>query len=199
MNLWDFFPLFLPLSFYIWVSVWWKTKNEIWEIYTSRIHWVARGTGTPKDRDEVNGRDVCDCDGWVCVLKEAIGEIEERKRRFFSRVFLEFFSLLWKRTGENVPFDSMHFDYHVYDAVVGRLQQRAFTSAHWRWVQDDLCPIACACCCAQACDPRNDPRDPPQPASSDGEHRSRPGGHRTNRYLLWCDCSWGVCVRCIYS
>ena len=23
-------------------------------IYTSRIHWVARGTGTPKDREEVN-------------------------------------------------------------------------------------------------------------------------------------------------
>ena len=30
---------------------------------TTRIHWVARGTGTPKDRDEVNKRDVCECDG----------------------------------------------------------------------------------------------------------------------------------------
>ncbi len=29
----------------------------------SRIHWVVRGTGTPKDRDEVNRRDVCECDG----------------------------------------------------------------------------------------------------------------------------------------
>jgi hypothetical protein len=38
---------------YIWVSVWWKTKNWRWGIYTSRIHLVARGTGTPKDRDEV--------------------------------------------------------------------------------------------------------------------------------------------------
>jgi hypothetical protein len=28
----------------------------------SHIHWVARGTGTPKDRDEVNRRDVCECD-----------------------------------------------------------------------------------------------------------------------------------------
>ena len=27
------------------------------------IHWVARGTGTPKDRDEFNRRDVCECDG----------------------------------------------------------------------------------------------------------------------------------------
>ena len=24
--------------------------------YTSLIHWVDRGTGTPKDRDEVNNR-----------------------------------------------------------------------------------------------------------------------------------------------
>ncbi len=57
---------------YIWVSVRWKTKNEIWEIYTSLIHWVVRGTWTPKDRDEVNTRDVCECDGWVCV-PEVIG------------------------------------------------------------------------------------------------------------------------------
>ncbi len=58
---------------YIWVSVWWKTKNEIWKIYTSHIHWVARGTGTPKDRDEINRREVCECDGWVWVL-EVIGD-----------------------------------------------------------------------------------------------------------------------------
>ena len=58
---------------YTWVSVWWKTKNEIWEIYTSHIHGVVRGTGTPKDREEVNKRDVCECDGWVCVL-EVIGD-----------------------------------------------------------------------------------------------------------------------------
>ena len=30
------------------------------------------GIGTPKDRDEVNRRDVCECDGLVCVL-EVIG------------------------------------------------------------------------------------------------------------------------------
>jgi hypothetical protein len=35
---------------YIWVSVWWKTKNEIWEIYKPRIHWVDQGTGTPTDK-----------------------------------------------------------------------------------------------------------------------------------------------------
>jgi hypothetical protein len=35
----------------------------------SLIHWVVRGTGTPKDKDDVNRRDVCECDGWVCVLE----------------------------------------------------------------------------------------------------------------------------------
>ena len=30
------------------------------------------GTGTPKDRDEVNRQEVSKCDGWVCDL-EAIG------------------------------------------------------------------------------------------------------------------------------
>ncbi len=39
------------------------------EIYTSHIHWVARGTGTPKDRDEINRLDVSECDGGVCVLE----------------------------------------------------------------------------------------------------------------------------------
>ena len=57
---------------YIWVSVRWKTQNQSWGIYAPRIHWVARGTGTPKDRDDVNRRDVCECDGWACVL-EVIG------------------------------------------------------------------------------------------------------------------------------
>jgi hypothetical protein len=33
-------------------------------------HWVPWGTGTPKGRDEVNRREVCECDGsqWVCDL-----------------------------------------------------------------------------------------------------------------------------------
>ncbi len=39
---------------YIWVSVRWKTKTWRWGIYMSQIHWVDRGTGTPKDRNEVN-------------------------------------------------------------------------------------------------------------------------------------------------
>ena len=38
------------------------------EIYTSPTHWVGRGTGTPKDRDEVKKREVYDCEGWVWDL-----------------------------------------------------------------------------------------------------------------------------------
>ncbi len=30
---------------------------------TPHIHWVEVGTGTPKDRDEVNRQEVCECDG----------------------------------------------------------------------------------------------------------------------------------------
>ena len=37
-------------------------------MYTSPIHRVDRGTGTPKDIDEVNKREVCECDGLVCDL-----------------------------------------------------------------------------------------------------------------------------------
>jgi hypothetical protein len=33
------------------------------EIYASLTHWVGRGTGTPKDKDEVNNREVCECEG----------------------------------------------------------------------------------------------------------------------------------------
>jgi len=32
-------------------------------IYAPPIHWVGLGTGTPKDRDEVNNNDVCEWDG----------------------------------------------------------------------------------------------------------------------------------------
>jgi hypothetical protein len=41
-----------------------KTKaEESIRLPFTMIHWVARGTGTPKDKDEVNRRDVCKCDG----------------------------------------------------------------------------------------------------------------------------------------
>jgi hypothetical protein len=31
--------------------------------FTPLIHWVGRGTGTPEDKDEVNKRGVCECEG----------------------------------------------------------------------------------------------------------------------------------------
>jgi hypothetical protein len=31
--------------------------------FTRLSHWVGRGTGTPKDKDEVNKREVCECEG----------------------------------------------------------------------------------------------------------------------------------------
>jgi hypothetical protein len=36
--------------------------------YLVYLHWVDRGTGIPKDRDEVNRREVCECDGCVFEL-----------------------------------------------------------------------------------------------------------------------------------
>ena len=35
---------------------------DMHHIFSQHIHWVTRGTGTPKDRDEVNRRDVSECD-----------------------------------------------------------------------------------------------------------------------------------------
>ena len=29
----------------------------------THMYWVARGTGTPKDKDEINKSEVCECDG----------------------------------------------------------------------------------------------------------------------------------------
>jgi hypothetical protein len=62
----DLLPLFCFLRFY---KIWelYKTRCVFGlMIYMSRTHWVARGTGTPKDRDEVNRQEVCEWDGWVC-------------------------------------------------------------------------------------------------------------------------------------
>ncbi len=36
------------------------------------MHSVVCGTGTPKDRDEVNKHDACEWDGWVCE-RDVIG------------------------------------------------------------------------------------------------------------------------------
>ena len=39
-----------------------KTKAE-GSTRLTYAQWVTRGTGTTKDRDEVNRREVCECDG----------------------------------------------------------------------------------------------------------------------------------------
>ncbi len=39
----------------------------------SLTNWVGRGTGTTKDKDEVNNREVCECEGWMWDL-DAIGD-----------------------------------------------------------------------------------------------------------------------------
>ena len=41
-------------------------------MYTPPKHRVVRGTGTPKNREEVKKREVSECDGWECDL-EGIG------------------------------------------------------------------------------------------------------------------------------
>ncbi len=68
-------------------------------------HWVVRGTGTPKDRDEVNRRDVCE---WVweqgiqvkflCFF-EAVHELFMNVQMFFKfhgniQIFLIIFELV---------------------------------------------------------------------------------------------------------
>jgi hypothetical protein len=45
----------------------------------SRIHWVPRGTGTPKDKDEVNKRESSECDGCVCK-KTRVKEYMDKER-----------------------------------------------------------------------------------------------------------------------
>ncbi len=54
------------------VGVMKDSKSKMRVIYMTHIHWVVRGTGTPKDKDEVNKREVSECDECVCDL-ETIG------------------------------------------------------------------------------------------------------------------------------
>jgi hypothetical protein len=46
------------------IVVYYETMNRTnEEIYTTLTHWVGRGTGRPKDKDEVNKQEVCECEG----------------------------------------------------------------------------------------------------------------------------------------
>jgi len=47
-----------------------KSKVEESAVIRHTSHTLGwGGTGTPKDRDEVNRREVWECDGWVCYLE----------------------------------------------------------------------------------------------------------------------------------
>ncbi len=74
---------------YVWMSVWWKTKYYSWGICTSHTHWIGRGTGTHKDKDEVDRREVWDCDVWACVL-----EVLKLRWKIWSRSSLVLMDLL---------------------------------------------------------------------------------------------------------
>ena len=66
------------------------------------MHSVVRGTGTPKDRDEVNKRDACEWDGWVCerdvICAPSIFKLTHRVAtlaRVLPTFFFRKFRLLW--------------------------------------------------------------------------------------------------------
>ena len=40
-----------------------RLKVKLRDLHDSHVHWVEWGTGTPKDRDEVNRREVYESDG----------------------------------------------------------------------------------------------------------------------------------------
>ena len=61
---------------------------------------VRRGTGTPKDRDEVNRREVCECDGCVCDL-DVIGSPSRLMLIRKISVFVRVLSTLGLSCGEN--------------------------------------------------------------------------------------------------
>ncbi len=58
----------------------------------SLIHWVGLGVGTPKDRDEVNNRDVWECDGWVWEVEA----IDAQSRLRLTRKTVVFVSIMGK-------------------------------------------------------------------------------------------------------
>ncbi len=97
--------------------VWWKNKSYSLGIYVPHIHWVVRGTGTPRDRDEGNRREVWWSRSWasiwVCVWSRSSASIRKstgyrgyrcllwRDKARGCKCFLwseNFFCLLWSDT-----------------------------------------------------------------------------------------------------
>ncbi len=85
----------------------------------TRIHWVARGTGIPKDRDVVNRREVSECDGWVCDVDMMCAPSELsviRKAASLSRanptlraIQLYFWAVTGQRRRDSSPKKKIHF------------------------------------------------------------------------------------------
>ena len=69
-------------------------------LYTPRIHWVARGTGTPKDKDEIHRREVYECDGRVCALEVMCSPLSLRLTRKDTALVRMLSSLDLKLRGE---------------------------------------------------------------------------------------------------
>jgi hypothetical protein len=77
-------------------------KLKVRNLHASLTHWVGLGTGTPKDRDKVNKREVCECDGFIVYHYKNQGSTGII---FINREFWPFFILelvykfyLWKHS-----------------------------------------------------------------------------------------------------
>ncbi len=93
-----------------------QTKTLLFIYYESIKLLYDRGTGTPKDRDEVNNREVCEWDGWVCDW-EVIGTPLRfrliRKEVALARIFPDFdFSI-----EENAPRRKWKYDDPKFDCA----------------------------------------------------------------------------------
>ncbi len=98
---------------------------------THWVQWVGRGTGTPKDKDEVNKREVCECDGWVCDL-DMIGapsKLSGIRKEFIKllryTLFFLFFSEHFLQVVKRMPSPVL------YDCLRDKGQGRICRAAQW--------------------------------------------------------------------
>jgi hypothetical protein len=118
-----------------------KDKTYIW--YTSRIHWLTRGTGTPKDKDEVNKRDVSECDGWVCVF-EVIGSPSVFKLTRRTTVMVRVLPTFSFRVNENDMYGCRCNQ--RLKAIINKRKrgpEREYIINRYTW---GLCELNCLCC-----------------------------------------------------
>ncbi len=71
----------------------WSSKN-----YKDKVMWNCKicllwnDNAITKDRDEVNKRESCECDWWVCDLDDTVGG---SRTRFFTIIFVIFHKIEW--------------------------------------------------------------------------------------------------------